>query len=201
MPLDRDDEPDKDPSARRKASEDKNTMTRGRVTRRGGKSNGLRYAAGAMKTAITGFHKDTKADWVAELQCGHSQHMRHRPPWQDRAWVLDDVERARRVGAEIDCPLCDMPVLPANVSVYKQTDEFTEQTIPAGLLKDHTTKAGVWGRIVVSAGQLEYSFGEPRRSFVLEREHPGIVKPGVPHQVRPLGAVSFHVEFLRAHDE
>jgi tellurite methyltransferase len=150
-----------------------------------------------MKTAITGFHKDTKADWVAELRCGHTQHMRHRPPWQDRAWVLDDDERARRVGGEIDCPLCDMPVLPAQVSVYKRTAEFTEQTVPGGLLKDHTTKAGVWARIVVTEGELEYSFGEPRRSFVLDREHVGIVKPEVPHQVRPLGAASFHVEFLR----
>jgi tellurite methyltransferase len=150
-----------------------------------------------MKTVITGFQKDSTADWVAELQCGHTQHMRHRPPWQERAWVLDDQERARRLGHEIDCPLCDMPVLPAELSVYKRTAELTEQTIPSGLLKDHTTKAGVWARIVVTHGALEFSFGEPRRSFVLDREHVGIVKPEVPHRVQPLGAVSFHVEFLR----
>ncbi|HKU40198.1 MAG TPA: DUF3565 domain-containing protein [Polyangiales bacterium] len=150
-----------------------------------------------MKTTITGFHKDSTADWVAELACGHTQHMRHRPPWQDRPWVHDDAERARRVGREIECPLCDMPVLPAHVNEYKRTAEFTEQTIPKGLLKDHTTQAGVWARIVVREGALEYSFGQPRRSFVLDPAHPGIVKPEVPHQVRPLGAVSFRVEFLR----
>lgn len=58
-------------------------------------------------TTITGFHRDEAGDWVAELACGHGQHMRHRPPWQQRAWVLDPEQRAARVGAAIDCPLCD----------------------------------------------------------------------------------------------
>jgi hypothetical protein len=39
-------------------------------------------------------------------QCGHAQHVRHRPPWEVRPWVVSDVERANRVGVEIDCPLC-----------------------------------------------------------------------------------------------
>lgn len=126
-----------------------------------------------MHTTITGFHQDAQAEWVAQLQCGHTQHMRHRPPWQERAWVQSEAGRARHIGQPIDCPLCDMPVLPARVQVYKRTADFTEQTIPAGLLKDHTTKPGVWARIVVSAGELEYSFGEPRRSFV--RPHPSLI--------------------------
>ena len=60
-------------------------------------------------TTITGFHRDEAGDWVAELACGHGQHMRHRPPWQQRAWVLDPDQRAGRVGTAIDCPLCDRP--------------------------------------------------------------------------------------------
>jgi hypothetical protein len=34
-----------------------------------------------MKQKIVGFHQDEHADWVAELQCGHTQHVRHHPPW------------------------------------------------------------------------------------------------------------------------
>ncbi|EPN68410.1 hypothetical protein A245_03798, partial [Pseudomonas syringae pv. actinidiae ICMP 19096] len=29
------------------------------------------------------------------LSCGHTQHLRHQPPWQSRAWVLDPVQRQR----------------------------------------------------------------------------------------------------------
>jgi len=35
-----------------------------------------------MKQPIIGYHKDEKDDWVAELRCGHNQHVRHNPPWQ-----------------------------------------------------------------------------------------------------------------------
>ena len=58
------------------------------------------------RTAIAGFHQDAAGDWVAELACGHTQHMRHRPPWQNRAWVESEVGRAAKVGAAIECPAC-----------------------------------------------------------------------------------------------
>jgi cytochrome c-type biogenesis protein CcmH/NrfF len=60
-----------------------------------------------MERTITGFHRDSDGDWVAELSCGHGQHVRHRPPFQQRPWVLDDAERDARIGAALDCPLCD----------------------------------------------------------------------------------------------
>jgi tellurite methyltransferase len=150
-----------------------------------------------MQTKITGFRQDEEAHWVAELQCGHTQHMRHAPPWQERAWVLSMQGRASKLGQAIECPLCDMPVLPAHVREYKRTAVFTEQTIPTGLLNEHTTKADVWARIVVTAGELDYSFGAPQRTFVLDSDHVGIVKPQVPHRVQPRGLVRFHVEFWR----
>ena len=40
-----------------------------------------------MKQAIVGYHTDDLNDWVAELRCGHFQHVRHNPPWQNRPWV------------------------------------------------------------------------------------------------------------------
>jgi hypothetical protein len=56
---------------------------------------------------ITGFHLDEHDDWVAELNCGHGQHMRHRPPFQLRPWVMTAEGRAGRIGAELDCKKCD----------------------------------------------------------------------------------------------
>jgi hypothetical protein len=58
-------------------------------------------------TTIIGFHQDAESDWVAELACGHNQHVRHRPPWQQRPWVATAEGRAARLGQKIDCPLCD----------------------------------------------------------------------------------------------
>ena len=37
-----------------------------------------------MQQAIVGFHLDEEQHWVAELACGHNQHVRHTPPWQNR---------------------------------------------------------------------------------------------------------------------
>ena len=43
-----------------------------------------------------GFHCDDNGDYVAELSCGHGQHVRHQPPFQIRPWVIDPEERAKR---------------------------------------------------------------------------------------------------------
>lgn len=56
---------------------------------------------------MVGFHCDEEGDWVAHLDCGHRQHVRHRPPFQNRPWVLDEAGRAARLGALLECPLCD----------------------------------------------------------------------------------------------
>jgi hypothetical protein len=55
---------------------------------------------------ITGFHQDQEGHWVAELECGHAQHMRHQPPWQVRPWVLTPAGRASFLGTAIPCRAC-----------------------------------------------------------------------------------------------
>jgi len=62
---------------------------------------------GSVVRVITGFVQDDEGEWVAELSCGHRQHVRHRPPFQKRPWVLDEPGRRSRVGAPIECRLCD----------------------------------------------------------------------------------------------
>jgi len=60
-----------------------------------------------MERAIVGFHKDEKGDWIAELECGHQQHVRHNPPWQIREWVITESGRKSRLGNVLNCPICD----------------------------------------------------------------------------------------------
>ena len=55
---------------------------------------------------IAGFHQDDAGDWVAELDCGHTQHVRHDPPWQVREWVMTPEGRAGRVGTMLACRVC-----------------------------------------------------------------------------------------------
>ncbi|MEO8295588.1 MAG: DUF3565 domain-containing protein [Gemmatimonadota bacterium] len=60
-----------------------------------------------MDRQITGFHQDEQGVWVAELECGHQQHVRHDPPWQVRPWVLEPSTRQGRVGTILPCSICD----------------------------------------------------------------------------------------------
>ncbi len=91
-----------------------------------------------------------------------------------------------------------MKELPADVSAYKRTPEFNGHSIPAGLLKDHNTKEGVWGKIVILKGQLEYTIQEPSVEVLeLTPERFGVVEPTIRHHIAPIGDVSFYVEFFR----
>ncbi|MCD1623488.1 DUF1971 domain-containing protein [Citromicrobium bathyomarinum] len=94
--------------------------------------------------------------------------------------------------------------LPALKS-YKTTPTFTQDSVPAGLLADHSTKEGVWGLIHVSRGKLRYCVTDPRRENEERILEPGstagVVEPTIVHRVEPLGPVEFHVEFLRAPDD
>ena len=89
-----------------------------------------------------------------------------------------------------------MKKLPPNVTAYKKTPIFTQETIPKGLLHRHTTKEGSWGKISVISGQLCYRIlTDPPEEHKLTPDSPGIVEPQVPHQVEPVDPVEFYVEF------
>ncbi|WP_437574264.1 DUF3565 domain-containing protein [Sorangium sp. So ce887] len=151
-----------------------------------------------MHRAITGYHRDDANDWVAELSCGHGQHVRHTPPFMVRPWVLTPEGRASMLGTELDCVRCDRLEMPDGMVAYSRTAEFDEGTIPGGLRKNHTTKPGVWGVIHVVSGQLRYRIdGLGGREMLLDPESPGTVVPEVLHHVDLHGPVRFFVEFYR----
>ena len=61
-----------------------------------------------MNQSIAGYHKDEEDDWVAELDCGHFQHVRHNPPFVNRPWVITEVGRNAMLGHELNCKKCDL---------------------------------------------------------------------------------------------
>lgn len=59
-----------------------------------------------MQQPITGYRKDDKGDWVAELFCRHFQHVRHNPPWTNRPWVESENNRKKMLGCKLNCVKC-----------------------------------------------------------------------------------------------
>ena len=91
-----------------------------------------------------------------------------------------------------------MKALPEDVIVYKKTPEFDELSVPKGLLNAHQTKQGVWGKIVILEGQLQYTINKPEIEVVVLTENSyGVVEPEIFHEVKPIGKVRFYVEFYR----
>jgi tellurite methyltransferase len=135
---------------------------------------------------------------VAELACLHNQHVRHRPPFREASWVLDDVERAMRIGALLECPLCDRAELPEGLTVTRTTDTWDERTMPAALRRAHRMAAATWGRICVEQGRLRFvAATEPTLEVEVGPDAPQPIPPEVEHSVEPLGRVRFAVEFLK----
>ncbi len=151
-----------------------------------------------MDRTMTGFHQDEFGDWVAELSCGHNQHVRHRPPFQVRPWVIDGARRAARQGTPLDCPLCDRAELPADVRLVRTSPTWTEHSMPAGLRRRHRLAAETWGRITVHDGALAFSMTS---GPLLRRELVGAgatqaIPPEIDHELQPMGAVRFAIDFF-----
>ena len=91
--------------------------------------------------------------------------------------------------------------LPIGLDHYRSTPLFTEATVPAALLNDHSTKKGVWGRIRLVSGRLRYVVTDDRRQPVTRElqpdSEPAIIEPEILHRVELVGPVHFQVEFWR----
>src|SRR4051812_7568539 len=57
-------------------------------------------------------------------------------------------------------PLAELPV---GLVAYRRTPIFDQDTIPAGLRREHRTAAGVWGLITVLEGRLLFRTLHPVR--------------------------------------
>jgi tellurite resistance-related uncharacterized protein len=148
---------------------------------------------------IEAIEVDSDHEVVVSLDCGHTRHVRHRPPLSSHPWVVDPEGRKAHLGTQIECGRCRNLELPAHAREYRRTAEFDETTLPAALRREHRTKAGTWGRIVVLAGRVRYSvFGT---TILLDPDRGGVIPPDVPHHLEPEGAVRLYVAFLHLSDD
>lgn len=88
--------------------------------------------------------------------------------------------------------------LPEGVTIYAQTPLFTETSTPAKLTTLHDTKPGVWGKLVVMSGALDYVIpGPPEERLRVHQNNVAIIEPEKLHRVALSGSVQFWVEFYR----
>ncbi|MDH5231291.1 MAG: DUF1971 domain-containing protein [Gammaproteobacteria bacterium] len=87
--------------------------------------------------------------------------------------------------------------LPEDVHAFRTTDTFDQDSIPAGLLKEHQLKENTWGKIHIIEGKLILEFLDNGNLQVLSKDKPGIIPPQVFHQVRAVEGVRFYVEFWK----
>ena len=88
--------------------------------------------------------------------------------------------------------------MPSGLSRVRTTPEFTDATVPGGLLSTHRIAEGVWGRLSVRAGELRFVFEDDVSArHDLWAGDTVDIPPGVPHRVEPGPDARFVVEFYR----
>lgn len=149
-----------------------------------------------MQREIIGFRQDDIGDWVAELECHHRQHVRHRPPLMPQPWVETEAGRAAHIGSSLDCPLCGRAELPDGLVVVRTAGPFDEVTLPAGLRRHHRVASGTWGLLRVLEGCARFTM---QSDTPIDRDlYAGDVQP-IPPEVLHAVALSdgsVEVDFL-----
>lgn len=108
-------------------------------------------------------------------------------------------EKAARIAESLQIGLKlkagGLDAIRAQPQPYKVTPEFDAESLPEGLRREHSTKAGVWGKIQVIEGALRLRLLDTGEEMLLTPERPGIVQPQQPHFVTPEGKMRMRVEF------
>ena len=88
--------------------------------------------------------------------------------------------------------------IPEGLEKFSESPVFDQDTTPDALKKDHQIKPGVWGKLVVLDGALEYLVADtPEDARRIEASGHAIIEPEQLHSVRMIGDVRFQVEFYR----
>lgn len=80
---------------------------------------------------------------------------------------------------------------------YSSSPVFDQDSLPAALRSQHTTKAGVWGVARMLEGRARLTFIDPPSQSIIDPDNPGVLPPEQLHFVEPLGAMKMQVDFYR----
>lgn len=79
----------------------------------------------------------------------------------------------------------------------RRTAVFTESSLPAGLTKDHRTKADTWVAINVIQGALVLYLADSSTPINVDPSQSAWLEPAVPHRVVCAQPVRFYLAFYR----
>jgi tellurite resistance-related uncharacterized protein len=87
--------------------------------------------------------------------------------------------------------------MPNDVRLVRSSPQWDEHTMPAGLRRSHRLATRTWGRVVVRRGRLRFTaHSVPALDLVLGPGAMQAIPPDVPHEIEPLGQVSFSIDFF-----
>jgi len=81
------------------------------------------------------------------------------------------------------------------IAPYRSTPVFDENSLPAALRGEHSTKAGVWGVIRVLEGRMRLDYADPPSTRLMEAGEAALCLPQQAHSVAPLGPMRMRVDF------
>ena len=137
-----------------------------------------------MFREIIGFHQDELGDWVAELSCLHSQHVRHKSPFQIRPWVIDEIQRKSRIGTLLDCPLCDRCEFPDQLYLQNKLGRWDSDSVPKEFRNPHKLAKGKWAILAVLHGNVKFELQlNPQVRKALSPGDSQVIPPQVPHSI------------------
>jgi len=147
---------------------------------------------------IVAVREQSEGVGVIDLDCGHSRHVRDRPPQESFPWIRDEDERRARIGTTIECGSCDALVRPKQMKRYRKGPSWNATTIPAGLFKRHELAVGVWGELTIVSGRIRLRYFAPlERELELGVGTVGTLAPEIPHELELLGDVLLRLDFYR----
>ena len=91
--------------------------------------------------------------------------------------------------------------LPDGLVQHKQTPEFSDANFPEALGRDHSTKAGVWGVLNVTAGAVIFRDKALRETREVRAGETQVILPGSIHSAEPTYDARFFVQFFRAPED
>ena len=88
------------------------------------------------------------------------------------------------------------PPLPSGARAYRRIGPFGVDSIPAGLLRRHDLKDGVWGLLSVIAGSIHFYWDDDAGGGrLLQSGDTMLIPPGVLHHLERQGSVTIEIAF------
>jgi tellurite resistance-related uncharacterized protein len=88
--------------------------------------------------------------------------------------------------------------MPSALLFVRSTPEFTETTVPTGLLSSHQLAPHLWARLTVLKGRVRFTFEEPEVFDIdLGAAQHVDIPPLITHHVEVLPGGSFSLSFYR----